>query len=228
MGWGTAILDAGMSLVSNLFGSHSQKSTNKANLKAQREQQAWEERMSNSAIQRRVADITAAGGNPATAFVSGGEASTPSVAAARSEAFKPDFKTNFMGAAVNKAQIENIKADTLEKTASAKSKAVQAAIDEATFKQKLDFTANEFLERHEQRDLQTKIMRNLDANSAAELRRLEGTVESMIRMAKQQAEAGKLNLAALRNIATMGGIEANQMSPILKILSSIILEGMKD
>jgi len=37
-------------------------------------------------------------------------------------------------------------------------------------------------------------------------------------MAKQQAEAGKLDLDALRNIAQVGGIEAGKMQQVLKMI----------
>src|SRR5688572_23251590 len=65
--------------------SSSQHKANRANIRLQREQQAWEQMMSNTAIQRRRTDIEKAGGNPALAFTGGGEASTPSVAPARVE-----------------------------------------------------------------------------------------------------------------------------------------------
>lgn len=221
-------IDSGINLLGNLFGHDSQDKANRTNIKLQREQQAWEEQMSNTAISRRVADITRAGGNPAAAFVNGGEASTPSVTAARTEPFKPDIRTNFMAAAVNKAQIQNIQADTLEKTASARSKKVEADIREANAGLEDRARSNRLSEQVEWDDRKTSIMRHLDANTAAEAKRQAGTVDAMIQMAKQQTESGKLNLEALRNIATAGGIEANQMAPILKILSSILIKGMED
>jgi hypothetical protein len=123
--WLIPAISAAASLVGGLISRKGQATANSTNMKLQENQQEWEKQMSDTAIQRRVADYKAAGLNPMLAYSS--EASTPNVSAAHVENVNTgldgvvrDANSAFSQSAQRQAieqQIVNMKADTMKKQA---------------------------------------------------------------------------------------------------------------
>lgn len=78
---GALIAGIGGNFLSGIFGSSAQKRANQANIQLNRENRSWLEKMENSAYQRAVVDLKAAGLNPMLAYSQGG-ANTPGTSAA--------------------------------------------------------------------------------------------------------------------------------------------------
>lgn len=216
----------GGELLGNWINADSAHKANRTNIRLQREQQAWEERMSNTAVARRAADIRLAGGNPALAFTNGQEASTPTISPARVEPVRVN-PLQIANAKLLAAQLDNVKAQTYNTTADTRGKTIANDMAEAMADKTVEYgvlTKEATLRKLE------KEIENLDLKkdlTAQQSQKLDSTTELLATALRQQVEEGAINLNALRNIAEVGGVEAGKMGGLLQILKEIFIQMMR-
>jgi hypothetical protein len=120
MAWVAPVVAAGASIVGDIFSQQGQNSANAMNAAIAQENRSWQERMSNTAHQREVADLKAAGLNPILSATGGAGASTPSGSTAIMQNPKSSWAN--LGSQTSSAiAAANIQADTNLKNANAAS-----------------------------------------------------------------------------------------------------------
>lgn len=227
---GGGILGLAGDVVGGLFGSNSAAKANKANIKLARENRDWQAQMDNTAVQRRVADVKAAGGNPALVFTGGQSASTPAVASPTVEpTFRPEWtKGSTAQATLLKAQLANLNANTANTAAMARKNAVEAKVTEtygmegglADIQTKWHKSTQELLRKY--------ILENQMHTSAAEREKAEKSVDPFIQKLRQEAELGRLDMESAQRIAKEFGLSTGPTSTFMRMIIDILRLMKKD
>lgn len=98
----------GASLLGGLFGSSNQSSANAMAAESAQKQMDFQERMSNTAHQREVSDLSAAGLNPILSAIKGSGASTPSGASYTPTAYDPSNVVQGVNSALKLGAVDRV------------------------------------------------------------------------------------------------------------------------
>lgn len=213
--WWAKAGDWSAKAVDQYLGQDAAHRANRTNIMLAREQRAWSERMSNTEVQRHVADLVAAGLNPMLGYT--GQASTPSVPVARVE---PTYRSG--GESANPRIMETMMMQSMmDKTkAEARLTNAQATLEE----NKVPFGAQSAQQSVDK--VQEEIVRlgqeieraDIEISSARELRPLLIQAQQLTNRA---LELGLSRRELESNVAEMFGLPFEYGADVIKRLNDL-------
>lgn len=224
MAWIPAAIGVAGEILGAATSADAAHRANRTNIKLSREQRAWEEKMANSAVQRRADDIEKAGFNRLLAATGAG-ASTPSVSAPTvNPTFDPNFLRGTTAAAVmQREQLQNLRANTA--LTSAKAGQEQEVL--ANMQRPGPGGRNRYQAAQDIKDLHARLKYDTDGirqdMTAAQLKQFNDATEAVVQAVQQQAERGKLELEQIKSVIEGFGLGAQAKATLLKSLMQIIV-----